>query len=628
MNDAPPSRLATRAGWAGMLLGLLGGYLALSAARRDLGPEARALLAAQLRLPPERVQVGRAALYPFGELRLFDVRVEHPRGTLRATEARVEVDALRALRGQIVPRRLLAEGLTLSGFLGPLQLRAERGSLQVLPEGRGRLLLHELSSEGTPRRFAPQAAHLSVDLRRGGPERLAVSGLRLGAAPPLDLLLRFADGALQLRGATAGAQLAGGVGPDGAEVQIDMDRLRLPLQLGPFVDLSDTRLSGQLGLRAGTRSEAAPPPWPLPLATPLPLPSSLSLRGHLALSDLGLRHPVLTSGSLPNLTLLLDGDLEARAEGGGLRASAERLSLSMGELRLSLSGHLRLEPGGGHGADLDLVLDEIDCAQLLQSLPRRLVPHLEGLGARGQIGGQLQLAYDSATLPEVDVRPAVNIGCQVVSDPPRADAHALLDPRLSIERPGEDGQPRRLPLGPQAPRSAGVAPFQPLRGLPWPVQRAFLVAEDNAFYLHRGFDVQMMIRALGLDLKEGGALKGASTVTQQVAKNLWLGTERALGRKLEEAVLAWRLEQVVPKERILEVYLNLVELGSGIYGLPMAAQHYFGETPARLTLDQAAQLAALLPAPRRGMDAAWAKRHRDILHRYGTALIPQAPARE
>ena len=197
-----------------------------------------------------------------------------------------------------------------------------------------------------------------------------------------------------------------------------------------------------------------------------------------------------------------------------------------------------------------------------------------------------------------------------------------------MERPGEDGRPRRLPLGAGAPRSDGVAPFQPLRGLPWPAVRALLVAEDNQFYQHHGFDVQMMIRALGMDIKEHGAYKGASTVTQQLAKNLWLGSERALGRKLEEAVLAWRLEQMVPKERILEVYLNLVELGSGIYGVSMAAQHYFGVPAARLTLDQAAQLAALLPAPRRGMDAAWAKRYRDILHRYGTVSIPPPSAND
>ena len=90
-------------------------------------------------------------------------------------------------------------------------------------------------------------------------------------------------------------------------------------------------------------------------------------------------------------------------------------------------------------------------------------------------------------------------------------------------------------------------------------------------------------------------VQGGSTITQQVAKNLWLGPERSLGRKLEEMVLTWRLEQVVQKARILEVYLNLVELGSGIYGIGAAAQHYFRVPAEELTRDQAAQLAAAEP---------------------------------
>src|SRR6185437_6297926 len=102
--------------------------------------------------------------------------------------------------------------------------------------------------------------------------------------------------------------------------------------------------------------------------------------------------------------------------------------------------------------------------------------------------------------------------------------------------------------------------------------------------------------------------RGASTITQQVAKNLWLGGERTIGRKLEEAVLAWRLEQVLDKRRILE-------LGPGVYGIQDASEKYFGKLPDELSSDEAAQLAALLPAPRRGMDAFWQKRYRALAAR-------------
>ena len=115
--------------------------------------------------------------------------------------------------------------------------------------------------------------------------------------------------------------------------------------------------------------------------------------------------------------------------------------------------------------------------------------------------------------------------------------------------------------------------------------------------------------------RAGRVERGASTITQQLVKNLFLSGERTLARKLEEAVLTWRLEQLVPKRRILEYYLNLVEFGPGVYGIADAAEKYFGKEPEEIAGNEAAQLAALLPAPRRGMDAAWAKRYRALLSR-------------
>ncbi|MDW8281280.1 MAG: biosynthetic peptidoglycan transglycosylase [Myxococcales bacterium] len=606
MTSAVLLRLRRALG-ATLVMGVGLGGLALSVTSHNLAPEARAMVAAQLGVPLDAVRLERAVLHPLWALQLDGLQVplgDHVAGVRRLT---MELDPVAALRGRARPRRLIAEQVTVA-----------RGTIErieaVLPEGgRTRLLLSRLHVEGQP--LAPKlglhAMQVSMELHHGRVSRLAASGVLLGGLGPAGLLLRSEEDGLVLRGAMAGAHMTIEAGPGRAEANIDMDRLRLPFRLNPWVDLSDTRISGQLALHTEG-------PWGAPLWED----GAVVLRGAVALSDLALRHPALTRNALPHLAMLLDGELHLARTQAGLRAWTPRLSLSMGELRLSLSGELERRPDGGLRVSTDLVLDEVDCAQLLQALPRHLIPHLDGLGVRGQLGGQIHLSFDTRTLPEVDVRPSVDIGCQVIGDPPQANARTLLDDRLSIERPGADGQLRRLPLGPRAERAPGVPPFQSLRGLPWPVVRTFLVAEDNQFYQHRGFDVQMIIRALGMDLKEPASLRGASTVTQQVAKNLWLGNERALGRKLEEAVLAWRLEQVVPKERLLEVYLNLVELGSGIYGISMAAQHYFGKPPHKLTLDQAAQLAALLPAPRRGMDEAWARRYRDILHRYGTASVP------
>ena len=123
---------------------------------------------------------------------------------------------------------------------------------------------------------------------------------------------------------------------------------------------------------------------------------------------------------------------------------------------------------------------------------------------------------------------------------------------------------------------------------------AVVASEDQKFPLHHGFDVESMQDALA-----GGAGRGASTISQQVAKNLYLWRGRSWIRKGIEAWLTLLIEATWPKRRILEVYLNIAEFGSGIYGVGAATKHYFGLVPDRTSLEQAARLAAVLPSPKR-----------------------------
>jgi monofunctional biosynthetic peptidoglycan transglycosylase len=125
-----------------------------------------------------------------------------------------------------------------------------------------------------------------------------------------------------------------------------------------------------------------------------------------------------------------------------------------------------------------------------------------------------------------------------------------------------------------------------------------LASEDARFFLHEGVDVAQLKEALKKDLRTGHFARGASTLTQQLAKNLWLSERKSLLRKLQEVVLAHRLEDALTKERILELYLNEVEWGDGLYGCEAAARTYFGKPCRDLSLAEAAQLAATLPAPR------------------------------
>jgi monofunctional biosynthetic peptidoglycan transglycosylase len=143
---------------------------------------------------------------------------------------------------------------------------------------------------------------------------------------------------------------------------------------------------------------------------------------------------------------------------------------------------------------------------------------------------------------------------------------------------------------------------------------AVLVSEDAGFYGHEGVDSSEVRKAMEEAWEKGRLGRGASTITQQLAKNLWLSTDRSLLRKAKELVLAHRLEKTLTKKRILTVYLNVVEWGQGVYGIEAGAREHFGVSASQLTVAQGAILAAMLPAPRKrspssGSRALWRRAH-------------------
>ncbi len=127
--------------------------------------------------------------------------------------------------------------------------------------------------------------------------------------------------------------------------------------------------------------------------------------------------------------------------------------------------------------------------------------------------------------------------------------------------------------------------------------RAVIVAEDGNFYSHRGVDIAELGAALQEAISEFEFPRGASTITQQLAKNLYLSESYNPLRKIKEVLIAKRLERQLGKKRILEIYLNIIEWGVGIFGISSASRHYFGITPNELSIEQSAFLAALIPNP-------------------------------
>lgn len=131
------------------------------------------------------------------------------------------------------------------------------------------------------------------------------------------------------------------------------------------------------------------------------------------------------------------------------------------------------------------------------------------------------------------------------------------------------------------------------------LKTAVLIGEDDAFFEHEGFDYKSIKDAITLDWEKKRFARGASTITQQLAKNLFLSTSKSPLRKIKEAILTYRMEKTLEKRRILEIYLNVIEWGENVYGAESASRYYFAKSAAQLSVNEAVLLASIIPNPRR-----------------------------
>ena len=253
----------------------------------------------------------------------------------------------------------------------------------------------------------------------------------------------------------------------------------------------------------------------------------------------------------------------------------------------------------------------LSCEALLLGQPAPVRQALDGLELAGKLGFEMAVKFDASAWEDLDLDVEVAPLCEV-----RREATALASMLPVLLKPTADGQsPANLPLGSHHPD------FMPLAQMPRHLPAAFITSEDSKFFHHHGFDMDMIRHALAQDLENRSFDRGASTITQQLAKNLFLTHRRTLARKLEEAVLTWRLQKLLSKDRVLELYLNVIELGPGIRGVKQAAHVYFGKDVAALTPLESAHLAALTPNPhvlarrfRDGqVDEGWQQRLYDLL---------------
>jgi hypothetical protein len=421
-------------------------------------------------------------------------------------------------------------------------------------------------------------------LARGG--TVEIDGVRLSApgdGPPVTVeharLERVSSG-LRTEG-----RVTGGGGSATWDVDVDPEALHatgdlriegLPLAAiaslaprMPFDDARDARIEGVVTI--GERAPGEPP----------------HVLGRLAIRDLWLASERLAERPIGPIDLELWGDADwdlgrqrFDVRDGGLRWNGVEV-LVRGALAPSLEHYL---------VDLEVTLPEIRCDRALGAMPDAVLGELDGFAWDGSVSGRGRFLVDAENLDATEFDVRLDNRCEFVSIPAVADLTRFEGPFDHVAPAPDDG----FVLFRTGP---GTDAWTPLDRVSPFLLHAVLAHEDAGFFDHAGFAQYAIEDALEKNLERRRFAFGASTISMQLARNLFLTRDKTLARKVREVLLTWWIEDRWTKRQILELYLNVIEYGPELYGVRAAALHHFDCEPADLTLAQSAYLATILPAP-------------------------------
>jgi Transglycosylase len=400
---------------------------------------------------------------------------------------------------------------------------------------------------------------------RSGKYRLSIDGGYGGVAGKLWKAL----GEIDVTNSTASLDIAAD--------KFNLDRLEPILKQSYIVDYAGTSVDA--ALHVAVDHDAA------------------TFAGKMHVRDLNVGHPMLADREVRHLDVA--GEIE-----GTVRRDLRVAKLVRGDfvargLPFSVTGEASLhggkEPTGERRAESRfsgrLVIPPIACQAVLDSLPTEMVPYMRGYQLKGTFSTDLQLAVDFANLDDTVLDGSVGIRNCKVTRQPTASPSRLLEPFEHYVEVEQD-QWISFEVGPENPD------FVPYDQISPHLINSIMTTEDSAFMSHHGFIVSEFRGALIKNLKAGYFRYGASSITMQLAKNVLLYREKTLSRKLQELFFTWDIENTLSKERILEIYFNVIEYGPGLYGIGPAAQHFFGKAPKDLNPVEAAFFSSILPAPK------------------------------
>ena len=318
---------------------------------------------------------------------------------------------------------------------------------------------------------------------------------------------------------------------------------------------------------------------------------ALAFIGGAHLGGLTVASPLLAPVPVPRLGF--DARVKGRLDTKARTLHLAELAVDFRNLHAAIAAEVE-NVGKRPKFDATLKVHPLPCQTALAAFPSELVPYLQGFKLTGTFASDLHLALD---LQDLDVPPdlggQVGIeGCKVVQAPEWVSSDRLLATfEQTVEY--EPGKWKTFIVGPESPDWVPFAEISPN------LINSIMTTEDSGFFKHHGFIPSEFRSALQQNLQRGYFRLGASSISMQMVKNVLLSREKTLSRKLQEMFLTWYLEHHLTKERIMEIYFNVIEFGPGIYGIGQASRHYFGKSAKELEPQEAAWFSSILPNPKR-----------------------------
>ncbi len=316
----------------------------------------------------------------------------------------------------------------------------------------------------------------------------------------------------------------------------------------------------------------------------------MDIEGQGTLAQVNVEVARISRQRLMNLTVTAKGHVELDLGQQALRLQGGEVTVGKVHVILdSAVKKFRTAPD----FDLHLKIPTVACQDVVESVPQGFAPMLDGMRCEGELSFAIDGSLDTANMTSLKFDFDAALQTVKITNTGKYIRFDIFDAPFEHHARQKDATLYTFDTGPGTDRWATYGAISPH------FVKVLTTTEDGGFFGHRGFCLDCIKSAMVENLKRGRFVRGASTITQQLVKNLFfVEREKTISRKVQEAVITWQIERSLSKQQMLELYLNIIELGPKIYGIKAAAQHYFNRAPVDLTLLQAIWLGSIVPNPR------------------------------